>query len=396
MKKLIALLLATLMVFSLVGCGKEDIAGDTETNNNENAQSNIQTSDDGEYSQIVVLHETYQYLIRMKLKSDLAFDEETKIFTKRTGMITECGRETYPDDYVYNKDIYPNKVYKEEITENGISHFVLQGYNNPEWHIKFDGITNTLGNQCLTQIEADTVDDILYLYEHVTFDMVPNTTNTSIKQTTGNPFSFITGGFDCDLTVTTENDSNHKNANDTINNDKITHKGDVLVLKLGNVYECDNIGEDATITFTPEKKQSKNNGLPRSIECTFTANPDHWHEYAEYSGDYYESATFSQDGSLMLEKAKNNISYTYKYTDTTETGSNFYFLRVTGTLKKEASVNFQHIGENKFKVTSTSDISEINIEYNCEINGNQTSTNNRAGSGKVFTFTIENNQIIFE
>lgn len=55
-----------------------------------------------------------------------------------------------------------------------------------------------------------------------------------------------------------------------------------------------------------------------------------------------------------------------------------------------------NIAENKFKVVSKSDISGINVEYKYENNGDVKSSNNRAGSGKEFTFTIENNQIIFE
>lgn len=197
-----------------------------------------------------------------------------------------------------------------------------------------------------------------------------------------------------EIEVTTDHDANHKNVKDIIKGDKITNKKDKLFLnhiafvkpdtgddRWTATYNCDNIGADATITFTPKDKSANLLG----IMCKFdTAS-------ASYKGTNYDSITFSQNGTITLNDANTKLNYS----STFDNAEGFGDISITANIKDKAKITIKPLGDKKFQITSDKDLSSfaatymfnsmsMNAEHSEPIHLSETS----AKTAKSFTITI--------
>ena len=217
------------------------------------------------------------------------------------------------------------------------------------------------------------------------------------KVSEGKPFFVSITNAKGEITVTANNDANHKNVQDIISGNKITNKKDKLFLnhiayvtvedRWTATYNCDNIGSDASITFSPKDKTAN----IMNITCKFSETD------VSYGGANYESVTFAQDGTVTVKKVTGKLSFSSKI----DSQDGFGDIDIRGNINKEGDVTIKKIADNKYEITSTSDISSLNANYMLnkmdKNDGESTMLNEMSDKvAKKFTITISADKITIE
>lgn len=217
------------------------------------------------------------------------------------------------------------------------------------------------------------------------------------KVSEGKPFFVSITNAKGEVKVTANNDANHKKVEDIVSGDKITNKGDKLFLnhiayvtvedRWTATYNCDNIGSDASITFAPKDKSAN----IMNITCKYE------NVSVSCGGATYDNVTFAQNGTITIKKLTGKLSVS---ANASRTGD----IDIRGNLNKEGDVTIEVLGENKYKVTSTSDISSLNVNYmnsdkelgSFENGESQMLTKMSDKVAREFIITISNNTITIE
>lgn len=200
-----------------------------------------------------------------------------------------------------------------------------------------------------------------------------------------------------EITVTANNDANHKKVEDIVSGNKITNKKDKLFLnhiayvtvedRWTATYNCDNIGSDATITFSPKDKSAN----LMNITCKFSETD------VSYGGANYESVTFAQDGTITVKKTTGKLSFSSKI----DSKEGFGDIDIRGNINKESDITIKKIENNKYEITSTSEISSLNVNYmlnNMNADKPEPTMLNEMSDkvSKKFTITISTDKITIE
>ena len=222
------------------------------------------------------------------------------------------------------------------------------------------------------------------------------------KVSVGNPLFVNVTNAKGEIEVTVKNDANHKNVKDTIKGNKITNGKDKLFLnhiayvavedRWTATYNCDNIGEDATITFTPKDKSANLLG----IMCKFK------NASASYRGVEYDSITFAQDGKITLNGAKKAL----KYYSNIESKDGFGDISISGNIFEKANVTIKNEGGTKITISSDKDISGLTVNYTFNANNFETGKDgvkepvdvieSSSKTAKTFTITIADNKVTIQ
>lgn len=203
-----------------------------------------------------------------------------------------------------------------------------------------------------------------------------------------------------EIEVTADKDSNHKKVNDILKGDKITNNKNKLFLnhiayisvedRWTATYNCDNIGPDATITFTPKDKTANLMG----ITCKFQSAS------ASYNGADYDSITFSQDGTIKLNGADKDLKFSSSFNNDNGYGD----ININAKINEKSAITVKPLENQKYEITSDKPLSSLTVNYSLdsmdfnegEMKEPITLSEISDKTANTFTITITDNKITIE